>query len=151
MNTVVERVNAKTEELVNPLHLLSDNHHSPLGKYNFTDMLSVLRNYTFHKTNCSIGHFADMLCNFVHMPKLDDPILRDDDLLYFLIFLESMRQQLKTGNGLRCPYWTPHEGCVCKNSFLLQMLEGIWKNTDSKSYEWRVPPCLFDKLSQPKW
>jgi hypothetical protein len=56
------------------------------------------------------------------------------------IFLESMRQQICQGVGLRCPFWN---GECCRSDIreLLKIL--YWRTEPWKWHEhWQKPPCL---------
>lgn len=68
-------------------------------------------------------------------------ILIVDSICRYTILLESIRQQLCTGVGLRCPFWKG-SGC-CEFRSLLQRTydvakpwHPIWK------HHWQKPPCL---------
>jgi hypothetical protein len=64
--------------------------------------------------------------------------------LFGLLWLESIRQQLATGIGLRCPFWWPDawpQGECCNNKYRL-WLEGIWNYTQGSSQTWQPQGCL---------
>jgi hypothetical protein len=64
-----------------------------------------------------------------------------DSICHYTIFLESLRQQICTGVGLRCPFWTG-EGCCAFRPLLQRTYEvcnpwhPVWKR------HWQSPPCL---------
>jgi len=69
------------------------------------------------------------------------------DVAQYFVFLESMRQQLATGVGLRCPFWDGEymwdwPSC-CP---FLTMLERVYKVTKPLSvtgtHHWKRPPCM---------
>ena len=64
-----------------------------------------------------------------------------DSICRYTIFLESIRQQICTGVGLRCPFWTG-SGC-CKFRPLLQRTYGVCKPWNPFwKHHWQRPPCL---------
>jgi hypothetical protein len=58
------------------------------------------------------------------------------------ILLESLRQQLWTGNGIQCPFWSEERGYCCEYRHLL---EGFIENTqsmDKPDHLWSRKGCL---------
>jgi hypothetical protein len=58
------------------------------------------------------------------------------------VFLESLRQQMTCGIGVKCPFWSEDEAACCT---FRPLLEGFWKNTAHKEgvcESWRRQGCL---------
>jgi len=78
--------------------------------------------------------------------EFNDPRLSDKEILEKLqdmLFIESIRQQICTGVGLRCPFW---QGTCCNSPFYKKQLECIYQKTKPwkpvwKRY-WQPPACL---------
>jgi len=64
-----------------------------------------------------------------------------DSICRYTIFLESIRQQICTGVGLRCPFWKG-SGC-CEFRSLLQRTYDVAKPWHPAwKHHWQRPPCL---------
>jgi hypothetical protein len=75
--------------------------------------------------------------------KLEFPV--EVDHPHFVIFLEAIVQQLVTGIGLLCPFYSWSPGRCCGNCSNRVLLEKVWKCTahnSSKCRLWRRPICL---------
>jgi hypothetical protein len=73
---------------------------------------------------------------------LDDPI---NNKVVYTIFLESIRQQICQGVGLRCPFWNGE--CCQSRGFregFKELLEKTYKITKPWKWPqyWQKPPCL---------
>jgi hypothetical protein len=107
---------------------------------------------------CSrISFRADITCvqNLAHLyikkadgSKLDwkpkrvvTDMLIADSIGRYTILIESIRQQICTGVGLRCPFWTG-SGC-CEFRPLLQRTYDVCKPWSPQwKHHWQRPPCL---------
>jgi hypothetical protein len=65
------------------------------------------------------------------------------DIVFGMIFLEAMRQQICHGVGLRCPFW---KGECCRNTGFKWILKNLYNITKpwnpSWKHHWQIPPCL---------
>jgi hypothetical protein len=64
------------------------------------------------------------------------PLLQSYDIL----FTEAMRQQICTGVGLLCPFWTGENCCEYQRSTLQKIYKKTVPESDWKY--WKKPPCL---------
>lgn len=77
----------------------------------------------------------------------DDPTNKDrfEIMVFYMIFLESIRQQICQGVGLRCPFWNG-ECCQTGDAHkgFKELLEKTYKITKPWKWpqHWQKPPCL---------
>jgi hypothetical protein len=79
----------------------------------------------------------------VNADDLDDSN-RFKHTIFLTIFIESMRQQICQGVGLRCPFWN---GECCRSDFR-SLLEIAYWRTEPYLWpqHWQKPPCLDQPL-----
>jgi hypothetical protein len=90
-------------------------------------------------TTCFNISPTDYLIDFLYALNANDE--GNSDHITYTIFLESMRQQICQGVGLRCPFWDGE----CCGSDIRALLATVYSKTKPWMWQhhWQPPPCLL--------
>jgi hypothetical protein len=86
--------------------------------------------------------FVELLCDAFARDKKALEWSAGLDIASHFIWTESMRQQLCTGVGLKCPYWSNVQ-CCGNSDLLLRLWNRCRPSRPEWAKHWERPPCLL--------